>query len=206
MIKKAFMVAFFSIVCTALVCGKTSEKADQQRYIEKIENFFNRIKTFSADFIEISRIGKQSMGTFVLKRRPTKLKMDYKTPPEKIIIVKDNKALYYDKELKEKTKSSIYSSPLAFLLDPKVDLRKNVEVISCNEANDTLTIAFKKKGGAEDEHGAIVLTFSLNPFILVKWEIYRGSDRIGTEIPVQVYLQNQKIDQKVFDNSFDGYD
>ncbi len=210
MIKKIFAITIFSIVCVAIVSGKTSKNEtkqyQKQKYVEKIENFFNNIKTFSADFIEINRTGKQSIGTFLLKRRPTKLKMDYKTPPTKAITVKDNKAVYYDKELKEKTKSSIYSSPLAFLLDTKVDLHKNIEVISYIEKKDTLIIVFRKKDDIDDEYGAVAMIFSLKPFMLVRWEIYRSSNQIDIEIPILVYLQNQKINQNISDKEFDEYE
>lgn len=207
MIRKVFII-FFVLLIIPFSSGKREEidDADIQKYLKQIEQFFNNISTFQSDFIEINSKGWQSSGSFVLKRRPAMLKMDYMSPPTKIIIVKNNKVIYYDKELKEKSVTSVYSSPLAFFLDFKVNFRDNLEVISHLKTNSTLVVVFRKKNDTDEENGVVALVFSLKPFYLIGWEIYKRSNQMDIEIPIRVYLKKQKIDQKISENEFREYD
>ena len=207
MIKKIFIICF-ALLFIPFASGteKKISGMDVQKYLKQVEQFFNSISTFKSDFIEISSKGWQSCGSFAMKRHPAMLKMDYKIPPTKIIIVKNNKVIYYDKELKEKSVTSVYSSPLAFFLDPKINIRENLEVISCLKMNSMLVMVFRKKGDKDEENGVVALIFSLKPFQLTGWEIYRNSTQMDIEIPIRVYLKEPKINQKISDDEFKGYD
>lgn len=205
--RKLFII-FFALLSITFVSGKQKEISDGdiQKDLKRIEQFFNSINTFKSDFIEINSKGMQNSGFFILKRRPAMLKMDYTIPPTKIIIVKNNKVNYYDKELKEKSITSVYSSPLAFFLDSKVNIRDNLETISHLKTNSTLVVVFRKKNDTDEENGVVALVFSLKPFQLAGWEIYRKSDQMDIETPICVYLKKQKINQKISDDEFKGYD
>ena len=208
MITKKIFIICFALFFIPFVSGTEKEinGADVQKYLKQVEQFFNSISTFKSDFIEISSKGWQSSGSFCMKRQPAMLKMDYKIPPTKIIIVKNNKVIYYDKELKEKSVTSVYSSPLAFFLDSKVNICENLEVISCLKMDSMLVMVFRKKDDKDEENGVVALIFSLKPFQLTGWEIYRNSAQMDIEIPIRVYLKEPKINQKISDDEFNGYD
>ncbi|MBR1735013.1 MAG: outer membrane lipoprotein carrier protein LolA [Alphaproteobacteria bacterium] len=210
MIKKIAVIVILGIIGTPIhLFGKVQKQEttiNYKKYIDQIDKFFNSIKTLKADFIEINKYGKQSSGIFALKKHPAMLKMDYINPATKIVIVKNNKLIYYDKELKEKTKTSLYSSPLAFIADSEINLNKSLKVISCAEKDNNLVIAVRKKDDPEEEYGIVVLTFSQKPFSLIKWEIFPKSDLIDTTPLVQLYLQNQVINKNLSDKEFFGYD
>lgn len=203
-IKRIFIILalFFVPYVSGVTKTQILNNTDIKKYVNQVEQFFNNITTFRSDFIEINSRGWQSSGLFMLKRRPAMLKMDYTAPPTKIIIVKNNKVIYYDKELKEKSITSVYSSPLAFFLDQKVNISDNLEVILCIKTNNALTIIFRKKNDKDEENGIVSLVFSLNPFQLIGWEIYRRSNQMDTEIPTRIYLKNQKINQNISDGEF----
>lgn len=208
MIMRKLFIIFCILLSIPLVSGKQKEikNKDIQKDLKQIEQFFNSINTFKSDFIEINSKGMQNSGSFILKRQPAMLKMDYTIPPTKIIIVKNNKVIYYDKELKEKSITSIYSSPLAFFLDSKVTIQDNLETISHLKTSSMLVVVFRKKNDTDEENGVVALVFSLKPFQLAGWEIYRKSDQMDIEIPIRVYLKKQKINQKISDDEFKGYD
>ena len=203
-IKRVLIIFVLLFASPVLSFQKALNNTDIQKYVKQIEQFFNNISSFQSDFVEINSRGWQSLGFFRLKRRPAMLKMDYTDPPTKTITVKNNKVIYYDKELKEKSVTSVYSSPLAFFLDPKINIRDNLEIISCLKTNNALMVAFRKKNDKDEENGVVVLAFSLNPFLLTGWEIYRRSDQMDIEIPIRIYLKNQRINQNISDSEFEG--
>lgn len=202
--KKIFAIIIAIIFSPIIVCGapKCPSKTEVQKYAKKINDFFNSINTFRADFIEISSRGQVSSGIFILKKRPAMLKMDYAMPSTKTITVKKNKVIYYDKELKEKSVTSVYSSPLAFFLDSKINILSNLETVFCMEKNGKLLIVFRKKDDPDEENGAVALSFDLKPFKLTGWEIYKKSSQINTEAPIEVILEKQKINQEIPDEEF----
>lgn len=184
--------------------SKTQQKSNRRKHFEllkKVENFFNSLKTIRADFIEENSSGNNKIrGKFLLKRRPAMLKMD---SPKRRIIVKDYKAEYYDKELKEKSVISVYSYPLSFLLDPIINLSENVKIVFHKENSREMRVAFRKKDDKKEEKGVVLLVFSIKPSMKLEcWEIYRNSKAIGRERPIRVRLVNQKMNDKMYNTEF----
>lgn len=176
--------------------------ADKEYYIKKIEDFFNRTKLFTAEFLQIDRSGEQNFGYFFIKNR--KLKLEYISPPSKSLIIKEGKIILYDKILKEKTESSAYSSPLSFLLKPRIDLHNNLKVLDIKDSSDRISITFCKKDDEND--GAITISFSKNPFILVGWEMFISKRFINTYNSTKIILSHQNLRKKITDEEFDEYD
>lgn len=197
--KKIVMVLLACLTAHAFCDNSTKE---QENYLRQIEQFFEKMKTFQADFVEIDTKGHQSNGIFLIRKYPAAMKMDYLRPASKLIVAKDNKVTYYDKQLKEKSVTSTYSSPLSFLSDSKVKLKDNLDVLSCSKTSDEITMAFRKKGDTEEQYGVVVLTFSTKPFQMIKWELYQNSDQLNSGVPIQVLFRNIKRDQRLSDSNF----
>lgn len=65
----------------------------------EVENYLNSIKTLSASFVQ-SSIDESSYGTIQLKK-PGKVRVLYLSPKNFVIVIKKNRAIYYDYELEE---------------------------------------------------------------------------------------------------------
>jgi outer membrane lipoprotein-sorting protein len=167
--------------------------------IGETEKYLNAVTTFEADFVQTDRYGQKSSGHFFLKR-PFLMKMDYRNPPTRTIIAKNNKIIHYDRELKEKTETSMYSSPLSFLLEKKIDLRKNLKMLSVYEETDCLSIKFCKQD--DDAEGAVTLVFSKNPLTLRKWIISLDKNGESSAGSVEVVLSNTKSGHSVSAEEF----
>lgn len=189
-------------------------------YVKVIEDFLNSIRTWRADFLEINSAGKEVKGLFLLKKSPAMLKMDYKDPPLRLIVVKNHKITYYDKELKEKSVTSTHSSPLSFFLDFKINLKDNVKVISCSKFEQKLIIIFRKKEDKDAENGVVRIVFNMKssnsrvnkgkikgnvveqPLQLECWEISKSMRALERGEFTRVCLKNQKINQFISDEEF----
>ena len=182
--------------------GVISEQlsAVQDRVLNQIENFLNSITTLEADFVQIDWNGTRSIGHFFLKR-PYHMKMDYCDPPVHLIVAhggKDNKLIHYDRELQEKDEFPLHSSPIAFFLEKKIDLRKelqkNLQLQNIQEGDDRISVKFSTK----NKEGAITLVFSKKPFVLRKWEIQENHTKC-TQILLFNWKYGEPIDDAVFE-------
>ena len=173
------------------------KQADKKQVMAKVQKYFNDLKTFEAMFVQVDRYGNVESGYLWIKR-PNRVKMQY---PKRVVLVNDNRVINYDKELKEKSETSVYSSPLSFFLDKKVNFQEKLEVIYASESDDAIFAKFCKKD--EDAEGAVLLVFSKNPMELRKWIIF--SDKNDESVGIEVSLFNWKTGENISDNIFDKY-
>jgi outer membrane lipoprotein-sorting protein len=191
------MVFFF---CSELVCATASNGVED--YVAEVEKYLNDLKTFESDFIQMDRSGSRSPGHFFLKR-PFLMKMTRGNPPTFVIIAKRKKIIYYDRELKEKTETTIYSSPLSFFLEPKIDLRNNVKMLSIHDDGDAVSIKFCRKNGEDD--GIVTLLFSKNPLTLRQWTISSHDDDGLSISSTEISLFNWKSGHSIPDDEFQKF-
>ena len=164
-----------------------------------MEKYLNDLKTFESDFVQRDKCGRYSTGHFFLKR-PFLMKMTHGNPLISVIIAKGKKIVYYDVELKEKTETTIHSSPLSFFLESKIDLRKNVKVLSIYDASDAVSIKFCRPN-AEDE-GTVTLLFSKNPLTLRQWTISSNSVDSSSAASTEISLLNWRSGHSIPDEEF----
>jgi len=188
---------FLNFAC----CAGSPQKSTEIDWIGKIENYFNsELNSVQSDFTQIGSRGGISTGKIFLKRKKGLMKLYYNDPNPNVAIVKDYKLTHFDRDLKEKTIISVYSSPLAFFLEKKVDLKNNTKVTSLDESPNSVTITLKKPG--DEDEGAITLVFSKKPFQLKGWVILEN-DSSGHQ--TQLILKNTKFTAKFSDKEFDRF-
>ncbi|MDR3180260.1 MAG: outer membrane lipoprotein carrier protein LolA [Holosporaceae bacterium] len=197
------------IVCCCSVTANESPKKrilnpqETDQYITQLEEYLNSLKTIVSKFVQINRRGEKSSGYFILKR-PNKMKLYYVPPASDVIIAKDNKITHYNRELKEKTMTSMYSSPLSFFLEKKIKLRDNVKVMSAVELSDAMVITFSRKNN--DDDGAVALVFKKNPIQLLKWEIFSNKNEMTPWNSTKIVLAESKINRlKIPDDEFEKF-
>ena len=197
---KILLMLFFAIsAVTNIPAAVESQKTNDQEYIKQIEDYFNNIKTLKADFVQVDKNGIESFGKFWLKR-PYSMKMDYIKPATHVIIAKNNKVIHFDKELNEKTVTSMYSSPLSFFMESVIRMENAVKTLSTVDEQGILSITFCKKD--PDVDGAIKMVFQKNPFMLLKWEIFNSKKDLNLWNSTQIILLNHEFGKKISDAEF----
>jgi outer membrane lipoprotein-sorting protein len=188
---------FLNFAC----CASSPQKSTEIDWIGKIENYFNsELNSVRSDFTQIGSRGGISTGKIFLKRKKGLMKLYYHDPNPNVAIVKDYKLTHFDRDLKEKTIISVYSSPLAFFLEKKVDLKNNAKVTALDESPNSITITLKKP--REENEGAITLVFSKNPFQLRGWIILENNN-YGRQ--TQLILENTKFNASFSDKEFEKF-
>ncbi len=154
----------------------------------KIVNFFRKINTIEANFIQVSPSGNVSNGKIYLDL-PGKLRIDYENPNNLLITCKGFWIVIQDRDAKTTNNIPVKSSPFAILLEKKSFLN-NENFITDYSINAGI-ISLKIKSKNTDKHESIILEFLENPFSLKKWII---QDSLGEN--TTVLIQNAKYNNE----------
>ena len=193
----------FLLIALVLFLDSSLGSDNDSAWISKMKNFLaSELNSFESDFIQKDSFGNPSEGKLFLKANKGKMKLRYSSPNPNVITVKNFKMTHYNRELKERTEISVYSSPFSFLLDKKLDFDKNVKVLSIEEIADEVEIKLCKND--DETEGAIILIFSKNPFRLVRWIVLEKKDDDYSR-QTMIILENSNYKSQFSDKVFESF-
>ena len=183
-----FFVFFFFLIPTKNIFGLDS------KHLQEIENYLNKLKFISSEFIQSSSDGYQAEGKIFLSK-PGKLRIEYKEK-ENLLIIADGKWLhYYDIELNEIQSVIIEKSPAWFLLKKKLNFKKdfNIKQFKKNSGKTTISLTNDKLENVKK----ITLIFASKPIELKKWIILDFQD-IETTVSLLNIKEEKSFNKKTF--------
>lgn len=134
--------------------------------ITKAENWFNKLTTYQAKFIQVSSDGSHATGQFYLKR-PYLSRFDYDGDVPFTLITSETWLHVDEADRREVTSYPVSETPLALILGDPVRLR-DISVETKSEIRDGVALVTLEKLDGEAA-GKIVLEFSQDPFELRRW-------------------------------------
>lgn len=146
----------------------------ESEVVQRIEDYFNRITTMEAEFVQAAPDGQITEGKFYLSR-PGKVRWEYFPPASVVIVGKSGLMTYYDKALDQISHTSIDSTPVSFLTRPHINLRSDVELKGMSETKDTYMLTLSQKN--KEVEGRVVLTFLKTPLELKKIEVIDAAEQ-----------------------------
>ena len=163
--------------------------------VMRAETWFNKIKTISADFVQVASDGTSAEGRLAF-RRPSRMKIIYGKGDE-LQMITSSVWLHVDRpDERLLTSYPISETPLSLILADKVSLR-----LDGYETRVLPSIAgiVRIQIGKDDGEGAgrLTLEFSEKPFQFRRWIIL---DAAGIE--TSVTLQNIVFDQPIANETF----
>ena len=149
------------------------------------EDWFNKISTMQADFIQVASDGSTASGVIHL-RRPHQMKIVYDLE-EPLILLTTRIWIHVDRP-NDRTVTSypISETPLSLLLKKEVRLRSDAFTTSSNVENGIVRVLLAKEAG--EAAGELTLEFTEKPFVLRKWTI-----RDAADVTTTVTLQNMRF-------------
>lgn len=149
------------------------------------EDWFNKISTMQADFIQVASDGSTATGVIHL-RRPHQMKIVYDLE-EPLILLTTRIWIHVDRP-NDRTVTSypISETPLSLLLKKEVRLRSDAFTTSSNVENGIVRVLLAKETG--EAAGELTLEFTEKPFVLRKWTI-----RDAADVTTTVTLQNMRF-------------
>ena len=163
--------------------------------VARAETWFNKIRTISADFVQVASDGTSAEGKLAF-RRPSRMKITYGKGDE-LQLITSSVWLHVDRpDERLLTSYPISETPLSLILADKVSLRLDgYETRVLPSIAGIVRIDIGKDDG--EGAGRLTLEFSEKPFQFRRWIIL---DAAGIE--TSVTLQNIVFDQPIANEAF----
>jgi len=168
--------------------------ADNKAVIARLEHYLTSIKTINASFTQEASNGDVSTGIFYLAK-PGKLRMEYAPPTPILMVAKDGKIAYYDKELQQVSYISLDSSLVGFLARDKVTFDDSVTITHLSNSNQSISISIVQSKNPKDN--TLTLEFSDNPLLLRNMIVKDSAGNI-TSVALNNARFNGVLDEDLF--------
>lgn len=149
--------------------------------VERLSAHINALETMQGRFIQIGPNGDRTEGYFVL-HRPGRLLFRY-LPPSRLEIVSDGTGLVVrDASVGTHDLYPISQTPLRFLLEERVDLVGDGDVIDVSTTEDNVTVLMQDE--TPIGRGRIAITMANDPIEIQQWTV---TDPQGFETTVALF-------------------
>ena len=153
--------------------------------VARAEEWFNKIKSIEADFVQVASDGTSADGQLLFKR-PSQMKITYRNENggKGIQLITSKTWLHVDRpDEKLLTSYPLSETPLSLILAPKVSLRPDgYETRTKSSSAGVVQILVAKEEG--EGAGHLTLEFSEKPFQFRRWVVV---DAAGIQTSVTLY-------------------
>ena len=163
--------------------------------VARAETWFNKIKTISADFVQVASDGTSAEGKLVF-RRPSSMKITY-DKGDVLQLITSSVWLHVDRpDERLLTSYPISETPLSLILADKVSLRLDgYETRILPSISGIVRIQIGKDDG--EGAGRLTLEFSEKPFRFRRWIVLDAAS-IETSVTLQNIVYDKPIANEVF--------
>ena len=178
-IKIIFLIFFFNNISLA-----------DEIIINKSVKYFNDLKFFSASFIQSD---DNSLSEGVIYIGSKRIRVEYTKPSKILIILDEDKAMYYNYDLEEDEFFDPRKTSAWFIDDV---FNNNNFFLNSNVIENTDNVVLEKTVINEEIEYEIKIIFENNPFILRKIDIF--SDNFLLNLSFYNHKYNESFDEKFF--------
>ena len=163
--------------------------------ITDVERYLNNITTLECNFTQHSSDGERRGKLYIAK--PYRIKWDYHTPKNALIVGSKAQFIYYNAELQEVSYIPSAKVPGFFLAHKEIKFGENIKVISQKEEGGNIFLDLQD---AKMQESNIVarIGLTLNSIKLFSIRIINEDQGSEVEIILNDLQINQPIDEKVF--------
>ena len=170
------------VICLGIIFAGSAAAADE---VTRAEAWFNKIKSISADFVQVASDGTTAKGK-LLFRRPSQMKITYRNEDggRGLQLITSRIWLHVDRpDEKLLTSYPLSETPLSLILAEKVSLRPDgYETRVKSTSAGVVQILVTKEEG--EGAGHLTLEFSEKPFQFRRWILV---DAAGIQTSVTLY-------------------
>ncbi len=171
--------------------------ADPATILARVNNYFNALERLQGRFTQIGPNGEFSEGVFYLER-PGKVRFEYALPNPLLVVADGFWVGIEDRRLKTTDKYPLSATPLSLLLDERVDLEEEANVIDAREEEGFISVTFEDSVGRLGRSpGQLTLIFGSEDLMLRQW-IVLDAQGLRTEISVFDLVVGAPVDPKLF--------
>src|SRR5262245_12484677 len=116
----------------------------QRALVDKVSGYLSNVRVLSGDFNQISPDGRRAKGSFYMLK-PGKVRFEY-DPPSPIDIVSDGSSVVVrDRKLATQDVYPLSQTPLRFLLQDRIDLLRDTNVVAVRGDDTHVTVVVEEK-------------------------------------------------------------
>jgi outer membrane lipoprotein-sorting protein len=173
-------------------------QAQNAAVAQQIADHFSSVKTMSGEFVQFGPRGEQTGGKFFLER-PGKIRFNYEAPSPMRVISDGKSVVIGNQKLKTWDIYPLSKTPLALLLDNRIDLKSKM-VRDVKEEADLITIKLGDRSVFADS--TITMMFDPKSYELRQWTI---TDNQGKDTSVMIFNTQTGVafDKTVFAVPYD---
>lgn len=151
-------------------------------------------KTAKGNFIQSNADGTVVTGTFALNR-PGRMRFDYDDPTPVLIVSDGATVAMQDSELETVDRIPIGSTPLGLILSSRLDVDRDVDVLSIQQNEERIGIRVEDASG--ELEGTLTMVFARDTYDLLGWLAVDGNLQTTVVDLVDVET-NVRIDPRLF--------
>jgi outer membrane lipoprotein-sorting protein len=173
---------------------KTLTGPERDEALERVEAYFENLKTVRGRFLQYAPDGSASEGEFALKR-PGRARFDYDPPTQLTVVADGSFVAVADGELGTVERVPLSSTPLKVLLEEDLNLKEDVAVQSVRRTDGLLGVTVTDPE-AELE-GELTLIFTLPALELRQWIVTDPAGR-ETVVTLSQVVTGVDLDPRLF--------
>ena len=188
------------IALSLLVIIPTVAMSGEPNLIGQVQNFLNGIQSLVAEFVQTNPDKTQVSGKIWLKRDAKnngKMRLDYECDVGQRLIANKDELVVYDLNDNSESRYNLDYTPAAFILRPKINLRKDVTVESIRKMPEFIEIVLSPKGDATGQSLTLYFSMYANGNIkgLQQWVVKDPQDNqtLVQFIPDTISLNDPKL-------------
>lgn len=177
--------------------GSTGISLDenQAKTVEKVNAYFNDMKTLKGRFVQTGADGEVMKGKFMMKR-PGMFRFDYSRPSRQVIISDGTYLSIQDLDLKNEDRVALDQTPFRVLLRNEVNLLKDALITEVQENDSSLLLALQDR--SPDTPGRIRLVLAKEPDLALKEWTTTDAQGLDTRVEVGRIEKDTEIDASQF--------
>ncbi len=172
-------------------------EAERTKLLADVSVAMANVKTARGIFEQVSPDGSLSTGKFALAR-PGKVRFEYDDPVPLLIVADGTTVAMKDTELETVDRIPLSATPLALLLDDKLDFDSEADVLDIVRNDTQLGITIADPNGEVD--GELQLIFSADDLELDSW-VATDSGGNRTNVKLRDVQTGKRLNPRLFINS-----
>lgn len=182
--------------------GTTAFDGEQRALAGKVSGYLSSMQTLAGNFIQVGPDGSRTTGDFYIQK-PGKVRFEY-LPPSPIDVVADGTSVIVrDRKLATQDVYPLSQTPLRYLLNDRIDLLKDTNVVNISSDDTYVTITIEEKQAMVGT-SRLMMMVGAKDFQLKQWTV---TDPQGYDTTVAVYNldPSRKIDPALFKIDYTRY-
>jgi outer membrane lipoprotein-sorting protein len=168
--------------------------AQRTALLKELSASMENVKTASGRFEQFSPDFTTTSGTFALSR-PGKVRFDYDDPSPLLIVSNGTTVAMQDSELETTDRVPLGSTPLALLLDDKLDFATEAEIVDLSTQGGNAEVTLRDPDGEMD--GTLTLLFSGPEHTLIGWRTLDSAGNL-TQVALHDVVTGKKLNPRLF--------